>query len=275
MTVERPDLSARTALSKSMLGQFDVCPKKVWHARWNPRPFIRNPKVTFGSCVDAGVEVLIACARAGIPLDMYRARAASWAVQDRAGIEVDQDEATSALEGFAADIIPAHDWALCRTQAAIHLPLFDWGEVDGHPDIVFGTNLVADVKTSARAKTSARSLELGFYALLVEAETGNPVPEVGYFTWVRVKRPYWQPLFAYVDDEFRRWTRARVDDFMAAWRLDEQLNAIRLAHEREPRPDAFPGFPMNASVCRDCQFNPIFGGACRLAPATTEEAESA
>ena len=59
MTVERPDLSQRTALSKSVLTAFELCETKSWWGLHDPRPFITNEKVVFGSAVDAGVEVVV------------------------------------------------------------------------------------------------------------------------------------------------------------------------------------------------------------------------
>lgn len=273
--VVREDLSQRRGLSKSAVTRFDMCGQKAWQAKHYPRPFIPKPKVTFGSCVDAAVEILITCARAGIPLDFDRAIQASLEVQDRDGVEVDQDEAEQAIRRYAEDILPTRDFTLCRTQAHVRVPLEDWGEVDGHPDLILATNEVDDVKTAARPKQTAITVELGLYGLMVEEETGRPVPTVGYHCWVRSKKPYWQDITAPFDDEFRRWTRERVGAYVRADRADDVLNAARAKRGLEPENYSFPSFALNASICLDCEFNPLFGGACRMAPAHLEEGTDA
>ena len=301
MTVSRPDLSKRLTLSKSALVKFGMCPNKTFQAKWFPRPFIPTPRVTFGSCVDAAVEVLIACARADIGLDFERALGAAWEVQGRDQIEVDQDEVEQAVRAFAADVMPHFDWHLCRTQAHIHLPLFDWGEVDGHPDIIFPAPSVWDVKTSTKPKQTAMTVELGMYALMVEEETGEPVVEVGYLTWVRGVTRFWQGFgpdelgqrelktgarkgqmtetghhipSVYVDDEFRRWTREQVSAYVRSDRADDLLNTRRVEMKLQPENYTFTGGPTNFSLCRDCEYNPLLGGACRLAPAHMEDTDA-
>jgi hypothetical protein len=294
----REDLSQRTGLSKSALTTFAICPQKTFQRKYHPMPFIGKPKVTFGSCVDVAVEILAKCARAGIELDFDVAMAASREKSDLDVIEVDQAEVEFAIRSYAADVMPHFDWTFCRTQARIHLPLFDWGEADGHPDLIFSSNAVWDNKTSAYPKKTAKTIELGYYALQVEEETGRPVPEVGYLNFVR-DGGYWQGFGSdalgerelksgprkgqmiptghqipsvYVDDEFRRWTRAVVSGYVLADRTDDLLNGKQLAMGREPLNFAFGGQPVNWSFCSDCEYNPLFGGSCLLAPAHTEDA---
>jgi hypothetical protein len=257
MTLSRPDLSHRTGLSKSTLTDFDMCAQRGWLSLHHPMPWVPNPDMTFGSCVDAGVESLIVQARAGEPLDFGRALATAAEAQQRDGGDVDQDEVEVAVRAFP---IEEHDWAYCRTQPHIHVPLFDFGEIDGHPDIVLRTNAVWDVKTSKRQKDTARSLELGTYALMIEEETGEPVPEVGYICWVRLRRPYWQTISTPVTDDFREWTRERIGAYVRAVRADEVLN-----RGRDPINWSFPGGPKNSGLCRGCRYNPLIGGACRMA----------
>jgi hypothetical protein len=293
--VAREDLSQRRGLSKSALTTFDICAQKAWQRKYFPRPFIPKPKMTFGSCVDAGVEILVTYARAGLELDIERAMAAAVEVQERDGIEVDMAEVESALGAFVTDVIPAFDWSLCRTQAHIHVTL-EWGEVDGHPDLILSSNAVWDVKTAANPKKTARTIEGGLYALMVEEETGKPVPEFGYLVWVR--GGYWQGFgsdaihqrelksgprkgqmvneghevpHTYVDDELRRWTKARVSAYVNADRADDLLNGARARRGMEPLNYTFPSFAVNASICGDCEFNPHLGGNCQLAPGNVEE----
>ena len=290
--VVRPDLSGRTGLSKSALTTFAMCAQKSFQRKYYPRPFIKIERVTFGSCVDAGVESLIVNVRDGKEPDIARAMEESRAIEERDGIAIDQAEVETALGAFVADVMPRFDWANCWTQAAIHLPLFGWGEVDGHPDIIFGSNAVFDVKTAKDPKPSAKTVELGMYALLVEAHTGEPVPEVGYLVWVRDGQ-YWQGFgsdaigerelksgprkgqmvktghympFAYVDDEFRRWTQETVSTYVRADRLDDLVNKRRRAKGLEPENHTFASGPVRWSICKSCEYAPQLGGACRLAP---------
>src|ERR1035437_4381052 len=176
--VVREDLSGRTDLSKSALTTFDMCGQKAWLEIHHRAPFIRNPDVTFGSCVDAGAELAIMYARAGQEPEIERMLEAAREVSERDEVEVRPEEVELALTRFVSDVLPSRDWSLARTQAHLHVPLFDWGEVDGHPGIILPGE-VDDVKTSKRSKYTARTVELGLYGLMVEEETGKPVNRVG------------------------------------------------------------------------------------------------
>jgi hypothetical protein len=263
--VERPDLSERTALSKSALAVAELCGQKAWLEIHDRRPFIPNPDVTFGSAVDAGVENLLTAARAGFP-DTAKPLEAAALVIERDGIEVDFNEVERAITRFGTDVLPKYDWSFCRLQPHVNVPLEDWGEVDGHPDIVLASGAVYDVKTSKRAKETARSVELGLYALMVEEETGAAVPRVGYFAWVRLVKPYWQVIESDVTEDFRSWTRERVAAYVRAKRADELLNR----RAEVPVNWTFPSGPKNAGLCLTCQYNPLMGGPCRMAPTGTD-----
>lgn len=259
--VVRDDLAARTALSKSALAVADLCGQKAWLEIHHRRPFISNPDVAFGSAVDAAVEQVLMVARAGLPPETAQPMAAAAETVERNGIEIHLEEVAVAVDAFTRDILPAHDWALCGLQTRLSTVMEGWGDVDGHPDIVLHSGAVWDVKTSKRSKETARSLELGFYALLQEACSGKPVPEVGYMTWVRTKKPYWQTLSTPITDDFREWTRERVDAYVRATRADALLNRNAV----EPTNWTFPSGPKNGSLCRTCQYNPRMDGACRMA----------
>jgi hypothetical protein len=277
----RPGLDKRTGLSKSALIDFDICQQRAWFSFHHPMPYIPNPNMTFGSCVDRGVEVLIECARAGIPLDYERAYTAAAEAQERDGIEVDQDEVQVAVRAFADDEaqsqpkkgeerqlapLSREDWSYCRTQAHIHVPFFDLGEIDGHPDIILASNVIKDVKTARRMRDTARTLELILYALMVEEETGKPVPEVGYLVWVRLKTPMWREITTYVTDAMRDWAYQRVAAYVRAQRADEVLNRSA----KEPQNWTFPGGAVNGRFCDGCRYNPLYGGPCQMA-ATGED----
>lgn len=257
----REDLSQRTALSKSALAVADLCGQKAWQEIHHRRPFIPNPDVTFGSAVDAAIEQVLTVARAGLPPEAAQPMAAAAEIVARDGIEIHLEEMEVAVDAFRRDILPAHDWTLCGLQVHLSTVIDGWGDVDGHPDIVLHSGAVWDVKTSKRAKETARSVELGFYALVREAETGRSVPEVGYLTWVRARKPYWQTLSTPITDEFRDWTRERVDAYVRATRADALLNRAAA----EPVNWTFPSGPKNGGLCRTCQYNPLFGGGCPMA----------
>lgn len=259
--VTREDLSQRTSLSKSALNEADLCGQKAWQRLHHPMAFIGNPDVTFGSAVDAAIEQILKATSSGIPLGAARPMEAAAEIVERDGIEIHMEEVEASVVAFVRDILPAHDWTGCVTQAHLNVVMDGWGEVDGHPDIWLRSDACWDVKTSKRAKETARSVELGLYALMIEAKTGRPVPEVGYLTRVRTKTPTWQTLSTPVTDEFRDWTRERVDGFVRAKRADELLNRNAV----EPVNWTFPSGPKNGGLCRTCQYNPMFGGACRMA----------
>lgn len=269
VAVLRPDLGARTDLSKSALTVFDLCGQKAWFEIHRRIPFIPNPDMTFGSAVDAGVENILTAVRAGIPGEAQPMEAAAMVVA-RDGIEIHMDEVERALEAFVRDIVPTVDWNLCRLQAHLHEDMEDWGEVDGHPDIVLASRAVWDVKTSKRAKETARTVELGLYALMVETETGQPVPEVGYFNWTRTSKPRWQVISTEISEDFRAWTRARVGAYVRAKRADAVLNRTASV----PVNWTFPSGPRNGRLCANCQYNPLFGGPCSMASTDGDESDA-
>jgi hypothetical protein len=269
--VTRPDLSTRTALSKSALTGFDLCQTKAWLSIHHPIPFVPNEKVTFGSAVDAAVEQLLVSARAGIPIERDRALAAATEVILRDNVEVSFDEIERAVDRFTTEIVPLFDWGFARLQPSITAQLPDLGETNGHPDIVLRDNRVLDVKTAGKAKDGEPSAELGLYALLVEEETGTPVPSVGYLTWVRLKKPYWQVTERPVDAEYRRWAYEQAAAFVRAKNADDRWNAGR----SEPINVSMNGGPKFRGLCSDCQYNPANGGPCGLAYVGPTEGEAA
>lgn len=257
--VVREDLSKRTALSKSVLGTFELCETKVWHGIHDPRPFIPNEKVTFGSAVDAGVEVIVKYLASGQPVQLDRAFAAAAFIVERDDVEVPFSEVEHALEGFEKDVAKHHDWTHAVTQASITTDIEGLGESNGHPDIIMGDSSVWDVKTSSRAK-EVPSLELGFYALLMEA-TGVRVPKVGYMNWIRLKKPYWQVVEAPVTDELRRWAYEKAAAYVRARKADAALNAKTYS----PLNYTMSGGPKFDTLCLDCPWNPALGGPCLIA----------
>lgn len=259
MIVVREDLTNRTALSKSVLTAFDLCETKVWHGIHDPRPFITNEKVVFGSAVDAGVEVIVKSLSSGQPVQIDRAFAAAAFIVEREGIELVFSDVERAIEDFERDVAPKFDWALSVTQASITAEIEGLGECNGHPDIILGSGSVWDVKTAGRAK-EVPSVELGFYALLLEAHSGVPVPTVGYMNWVRLKKPYWQIAEAPVTAELRRWAYEKSAAFVRARKADQLLNA---------KADSAVNFSMGGGpkfdgLCNDCPYNPALGGPCLI-----------
>lgn len=259
--VVRDDLSQRTALSKSALTQFDMCQTASWYDLHDRKPLIPNERITFGSAVDAAVEMIVKQIRDEGNVVMARVMDAVQEVVDRDETEVNVDEVETAAERFVAEFAGTRSWEGVATQPNIIVNLPDLGEISTHPDLVYANNDVDDVKTSKRAKADEPTLELGFYALAVEAFDGRPVERVGYLTWVRVTRPYWQAISFPVTDELKRWTRERAGAYIRAKKADELLN--RKADI--PRNFSFPGGPAFRSMCDGCQYAPANGGECASA----------
>lgn len=262
--VTRPDLTARTALSKSTLVGFDMCATRSWFDLHERRPLMPMEKITFGSALDAAVEQIVKAVRAGMSASEARPLEAAEEVAARDGVEIDITEIDRACTAFLRDVLPRFEWELCSLQATLHEDLDGIGETDGHPDIRFADNAIFDVKSSARAKPSdaaSTSVELGLYALLVEAETGLPCPRVGYLTWCRTSKPYWQILEAPVTDEMRRRTREVARAYVRAKAADELLNR----GQTSPINFSMTSGPKNLGLCGTCAYSPANGGPCVLA----------
>lgn len=264
--VERPDLSKRTALSKSALVAAELCGHKAFYDI-HDRRFIPTEKTVFGSALDGAMEVAIGYFRIGQPADLDVAAQAAWEVLERpenADVDMDRDamagEVVYAVRGFAKDAAHHYDWEYVQTQLSLSGEMEGLGEVDGHPDIRFRNGDVADVKSASKSKPDDRSVELGFYGVLCEALTGEAVPRVGYLTFVRSRR-IWQELWQPFTDEYRRWAVERAAAYIRAKRADVALNA------KSPVPVnwSFGAGPKFQSLCSDCAYNPALGGACPLA----------
>lgn len=264
--VARPDLSARTALSKSALVGFDMCPTKAWFDIRQRAPIIPQEKITFGSAVDAGVEVVMTYLRMGATIEAERAYAAAAEVCQRDDVDVKFDEVERAIDSFVVQVAATgYDFAYARFQETVRVEdLAGLGEAEGHPDVLLKDGRVFDVKTAMRAKTAEPTLELGFYALLLEEAEGNPVPAVGYWTWVRTSRPYWQIVEFTVTDELRRWTVEKAASYVRAKRADEVLNRDAAT----PLNYSMTGGPMNRSLCGTCQYAP----GCAIAWSGSDDA---
>lgn len=253
MIVTRPDLSKRTSLSKSEIGTGTWCELSGYHARINPRPWSPTPEMTFGSALDAAVEIAVVALRSGqaIPIDRCLAAAAEVALRDEA--EINLDEIEIAVEQFGAVIAPAYDWSQAKTQHTIRVEIDGLGECEGHPDLILG-DLILDVKAAGRAKNEDDiyfGSELGFYALIRERETGDPVRHVGYLSWLRLKKPMWQVLVVEVTPDLlaEAVTRAR-----------RQLHLRKLADTVAARgadPVLFFAGPKFDKKCLDCVFQDI------------------
>ena len=258
LAVVRPDLSQRTALSKSALIGFELCQTKAWYEIHHRRPFVTSEKVSFGSALDAATEALIVGERDGRDATRAVADAIDFVIE-RDEIELDRDELTRAIKGFEAEVMPKFDWTGAATQPDLWAVIPGIGEVNGHPDIVLADNAVVDVKSSSRAKDMP-SMELGLYALLLEAAHDVIVPWVGYLTWVRSGRGRWVTQRQEVDDELRRWAWENLRRFAEVKAIDAQMNA-----EGEARNVVFAGGPKFSGLCSDCQYAPWNDGPCAIA----------
>jgi hypothetical protein len=257
VVVERPDLSTRTALSKSVLTAFDLCNTKVWYGIHDPRPWVANEKMVFGSAVDAGVEVILKYARMGQDIDLDAASLAAEFVIERDDVEVDILDVQAALASFVVQVMPKFDWAMCGLQSHLTATLEGLGECDGHPDIILADNTILDVKCSGRFK-EVPSLELGFYALLAEEVSKVPVPKVGYLNYIRSKKPYWQIAECPVTDELRRWAYEKSAAYVRARNADTALNS----RTETPMNFSMTGSAKFPSLCADCPWSPAMGGPC-------------
>ena len=202
-------------------------------------------------------------ARANDPasVDMERAFQAAWdAIKDETN-KPDMVEVGAAIEAFSA--LP-YDWAYSKIgmaagTAKAFTMRFDLGHgvgvVDCHPDIVLRDDTIWDIKTSSRAKpmdAAKQSIdELAFYGIVYEAYTGATVPMVGYLTWVRSKKPYWQQVFAVLTDDMREKAYANA----RRWRAAVLTSS----------PDINNTFPFGPKYgCADCQYHPALGGPCEV-----------
>lgn len=262
--VVREDLSRRTALSKSALASFEWCPTEHWFSLHDPRPFVTNEDVEFGSALDAAVEVCVKYASMEQPIDLNRAFAAAAEVIARhPELPTSIEEVRSATQAFVAEVMPRFDWKGARTQVSITTVIDGLGEANGHPDIVMADLTVLDVKSSNKTKT-VPSIELGFYGLLVEADDDKhrQVPRVGYLNYVRLKKPVW-----YIDgivpytDELRRWAYENAAAYVRAKKADTILNA----KAETPGNYSMTGGPKYASKCKTCVYSPAFDGPCLIA----------
>ncbi|HTR71898.1 MAG TPA: PD-(D/E)XK nuclease family protein [Mycobacteriales bacterium] len=262
--VQRPDLSRRTGLSKSTLVGFDMCASRSWFDIHDRRPLMPMEKITFGSALDAAIEQILTAVRAGLPAADAHPLEAAEEVIARDGVDVDIAEVDRAASAFLRDVLPHFDFALCGLQLSLHEALDGIGETEGHPDVRLADGSIFDVKSSARAKpadAAATSVELGLYALLSEAESGEPCPRVGYWTWCRTSKPYWQVLETPVTDEMRRRTREVARAYVRAKAADELLNR----GQDNPINFSMTSGPKSLGLCGTCSYSPANGGPCLIA----------
>ena len=249
LTVTRPDLSARTALSKSAVVGWDLCATKAGFELTARKPLILNEKISFGSALDAACEVLVVGHQQGWDADIALARAseAVGVIVDRDEIPLPTDELDRALRGFWGEVIPRMDLTDAVCQPSVSAEIVGLGPVNGHPDIILANGSPWDVKSS-RYKKDLPSVELGLYAILIEEATGREVPEAGYLTWVRSGKGRWEIQPWQITSEVRRWTWARVNQYA-----------------RAVEAGAFFGAPKFPGLCASCQYSPANGGECEIA----------
>jgi hypothetical protein len=259
--VVREDLSKRTELSKSQLVAAEMCQTAAWFGIHDRRPLIPDEKLVFGSAIDAGTEQIVWHAARGQDAGSKPLQAAM-EVAARDGMDLDWDEVNAALTRFHSDVLPKFDWRDAVVQPTVRADIAGLGPCSGHPDIILADASVFDVKASAKAKDPF-SVELGFYALLVEADApeGLIVPRVGYLAWVRLKKPYWQIAVMDTTDELRRYAMVRALAFARARDLDRHVND----GESAPVNYTLTGGPSRNWKCPTCQYNPANGGPCEIA----------
>jgi len=231
--VVREDLSRRDPrerISKSFLQTVEACGQKAWRSIHDPVPWTAPEKVTFGSAVDAGLEVIVkALARDEEP-DLLAAHHQAMLRVDAEENLPDEGEVLVALKSFADwSVVHEVHWPGTITQPHLRLELPGIGEVDAHPDIILPSPTIVDAKTTPgnrMTKVAATSYtELGLYALLYEAATGERVRTVAYWQYLRgLKKPEWRESVAQVTDRMLETSRARVAAVARAIEADTLLN---------------------------------------------------
>lgn len=283
--VIREDLSKRDPrerISKSFVSSADICGQKAWLSIHHPMPWTPPEKVTFGSAVDAGVEVIVKALAQGETVHEETIDFA-WEVGLR---RVETEENTpepnavrEAIRSFAAwSVVHEVVWPGSVTQPHLRLELPGIGEVDAHPDILLPQGFedprvgtIVDIKTAARPKPANAAAtsytELGLYALLVLASGAGERPmSVAYWTYVRTQKPYWQEVVAPVTDHLLTVARNRVAAVARAIEADAILND----GVSEPRNSVFVNGPRYG--CGDCVYHPAAGGPCDIAEQAEEVA---
>lgn len=273
MTDDLATRDPRKLLSKSYLVGADLCGNRAWLDLWYPVPFRQTEKVAFGSAVDLGVQIILGARDAG--LDVLRDDPDRLIDPVRELLEsrptdpaVELDEVLRALIAFRdyADSVPADvlDFTGAARQHHVRVPVPGCGMVDGHPDLILRDGAIVDIKTSPRAKPSDAAatafLELGLYALAREIETGERVPWVGYLTWVRSAKPYWQLVRAEVTDRMLTIAQERAAGTSRAIAADEELNR----GAESPQNFTLTHGPRFPGLCGTCGHNPAFGGRCTI-----------
>jgi len=264
-TVVREDLSRRDPrerISKSFVQQAQICGQKAWFSIHDPRPWVAPEKVTFGSAVDAGVEVIVKALRDGRTPDLAAAHHEAMLRVDGETNRPDDAEVAGALMAFVEwSVVQEVDWTHAATQPHLRLELSGIGEVDAHPDLILAEGggsdrpgCVVDIKTGKAAKpANAAALsytELGLYALLVTQHTGHRPGRVAYWTWIRSKKPWWQEVDAPVTDHLLKVARHRVAAVARAIEADALLNDGVTV----PTNSVFTTPPKFG--CGDCQYQP-------------------
>ena len=249
----------RKHLSKSFMVGADLCGERAFLDIHHPRPFVSNERMAFGTAVDAGIQHLIGFGEEG-------AVATDWAMAalKPGSPAVDRLAVEQALVDFAATILPAFSWTDALVQHHIRIDIAGMGTIDCHPDIILNDGTILDIKTASKAKSATAAqeaiLELGFYAFARFYETGKMPPRVGYVTWVRSAKPYWQVVMADVTPKMIDRAVARAATYRRALEADMAHNQGR----EHPQNVAFPNGPRFGGLCNDCVHNPRNGGGCSI-----------
>jgi len=265
--VVREDLTLRDPrrlISKSFVSQVGICGQKAWYQIHEPRPWTAPEKVTFGSAVDAGVEVIVKALRDGAEPDLAAAHHEAMLRVDGEVNRPDDGLVFVALKQFTEwSVVHEVDWTGAATQPHIRLELPGIGEVDAHPDLILSGGVIVDIKTGKAAKpedaAATSYTELGLYALLYQEHTGERARNVAYWTYVRSRMPWWQERIAPVTDHLLRVARHRVAAVARAIEADSLLNDGVTV----PINSVFTSPPRYG--CGDCQYHPDLGGPCEWA----------
>lgn len=251
--VERPDLSRRTALSKSEISTGEWCGIQGYYSRAEPRPWNVTPEMKFGSCLDAAVEIAVKALRADQPIPVATCLAAATEVAQREELDVDLNEIEDAIHQFGVVIAPRYKWETALSQHTIRVEIDGLGACEGHPDFILG-DLIKDVKAKGKSVSNNDiwfGSELPFYALIRERETGEPVKHIGYWVWLRQVSPKWQDITVEVNADVLAEGMARARRQLHLRRL------IDTVKERGADPAEFFVGPKFDSKCLDCAWRDV------------------
>jgi len=203
----------RVGISKSLVTTTALCGRKGWYSEkirledGSRLPFIAPERVAFGSALDEAILLIAEALRSGRKWDEDEVvNAGIEAVRSRPTEDIEWEifeaQLRAAVKIFVYDVIEPE----LVTFRDVYLQGLDGESLKvegliGTPDFIFrkwkgeqGATMILDLKASARSKSTKdlRSAEMAFYSYLWSRYSSGELPQVGYLTYVRTKRPTYQ-----------------------------------------------------------------------------------